>query len=177
MVRDDESCERTPEDAGVWPLGEGDAEGNGVARELALSAHMGGQLQKNIENGITGAVVSRTSWAWGGSFDSSQSYVTAWRSGDAVVVSVAAAISAAIPAKADRNILTNLPAARNRVYATLTCVNFDGNGAPSDILGTVMCSMRPEDSATTLKVDKNLNPTAFPYGVMYGTFAYITSEA
>lgn len=142
-----------------------------------LSAHMGGQLQKNIENGITGAAVSRTSWAWGGSFDSSQSYVTAWRSGDVVVVSVAAAISSAIPAKTDRNILTNLPAARNRVYATLTCVSFDSNTAPSEILGTVMCTIRPEDSATTLKVDKNINPTACPYGAMYGTFAYITSEA
>lgn len=142
-----------------------------------LSAHMGGQLQKNIENGITGAVITRTSWAWGGSFDSSQSYVTAWRSGDVIVVSVAAAISAAIPAKTDRNILTNLPAARNRVYATLTCVSFDSNTAPSEILGTVMCTIRPEDSATTLKVDKNINPTACPYGAMYGTFAYITSEA
>ncbi len=142
-----------------------------------LSAHMGGQLQKNIENGITGAVITRTSWAWGGSFDSSQSYVTAWRSGDVIVVSVAAAISAAIPAKTDRNILTNLPAARNRVYATLTCVSFDSNTAPSEILGTVMCTIRPEDSATTLKIDKNINPTACPYGAMYGTFAYITSEA
>lgn len=142
-----------------------------------LSAHMGGQLQKNIENGITGAVVSRASWTWGGSFDSSQSYVTAWRSGDVVVVSVAAAISSAIPAKTDRNILTNLPAARNRVYATLTCVSFDNNLAPSEILGTVMCAIRPEDSATTLKVDKNINPTACPYGAIYGTFAYITSEA
>lgn len=143
----------------------------------ALSAHMGGELQKNIENGITGTAVSRTSWTWGASFNSAQSYVTVWRSGDAVVVSVAAAISSAIPAKTDRNILTNLPAARNRVYATLTCVSFDSNLAPSEILGTVMCTIRPEDSATTLKVDKNLNPTACPYGAMYGTFAYITSEA
>ena len=142
-----------------------------------LSAHMGGQLQKNIENGITGSVVSRTSWTWGASFDSSQSYATAWRSGDVVVVTLAAAISAAIPAKTDRNILTNLPVARNRVYATLTCVSFDSNLAPSEILGTVMCAIRPEDSATTLKVDKNLNPTACPYGAIYGTFAYITSEA
>lgn len=142
-----------------------------------LSAHMGGELQKHIEDGITGTAVSRTSWTWGASFDSSRSYVTVWRSGDAVVVSVAADISSAIPAKTDRNILTNLPAARNRVYATLTCVSFDSNAAPVEILGTVMCTIRPEDSATTLKVDKNINPTACPYGVMYGTFAYITSEA
>lgn len=141
-----------------------------------LSAHMGGQLQKNIENGITGTAISRTSWSWGGSFDPATSYATAWRSGDVVTVTFAAAISSAIPAKTDRNILTNLPAARNRVYAALTCVAFDNNSAPESIVGTAMCSIKPEENAAVLKIDKNLNPTALPYGTLYGTITYITSE-
>lgn len=141
-----------------------------------LSAHMGGELQKHIEDGITGSAVSRASWSWGGSFDSATSYATAWRSGDVVTITFAAAISSAIPAKTDRNILTNIPAARNRVYAALTCVAFDNNSAPESIVGTAMCSIRPDDNAAVLKVDKNLNPTALPYGVIYGTITYITSE-
>lgn len=142
----------------------------------ALSAHMGGELQKRLTAGITGKVVSRDSWSWGGSFDSSASYATAWRSGDVVVVTLAAAISSTIPAKVDRNILTNLPAARNRVYTALTCVTFDSNLAPSGIGGTVMCSIRPEDNAAVLKIDKNINPTALQYGALYGTIVYTTSE-
>lgn len=142
-----------------------------------LSAHMGGELQKNLENGITGAVVSRTSWAWGGSFNSSDSYVTAWRSGDVVVVTIAAKTSTTIPAKVDRNILTNLPAARNRVYAALTCVAFDENISPTSIVGTVMCSIRTDINPSVLKIDGGLNPTALTNGTLYGTIAYITSEA
>ena len=142
-----------------------------------LSAHMGGELQKRLTAGITGKAVSRDAWSWGGSFDPSTSYVTVWRSGDVVVVTLAAGISSAIPAKTDRNILTNLPAARNRVYAALTCVAFDNNNAPASIVGTAMCSIRPEDNAAVLKVDKNLNPTALPYGALYGTIVYTTSEA
>lgn len=143
----------------------------------ALSAHMGGELQKRLTAGTTGAVVSRASWSWGGSFDAETSYATAWRSGDVVVVTLAATIATAIPAKTDRNILTNLPAARNRVYAALTCVAFDSNSAPANIVGTAMCSIRPEENAAVLKVDKNLNPTALPYGALYGTIVYTTSEA
>lgn len=142
-----------------------------------LSAHMGGELQKRLTAGITGKAVQRDAWSWGGSFDPSMSYATVWRSGDVVVVTLAAGISSAIPAKTDRNILTNLPAARNRVYAALTCVAFDNNSAPESIVGTAMCSIRPEDNAAVLKVDKNLNPTALPYGALYGTIVYTTSEA
>lgn len=143
----------------------------------ALSAHMGGELQKRLTAGITGKAVSRDAWSWGGSFDPSTSYVTVWRSGDVVVVTLAAGISSAIPAKTDRNILTNLPAARNRVYAALTCVAFDNNSAPASIVGTAMCSIRPEENAAVLKIDKNINPTALPYGALYGTIVYTTSEA
>ena len=140
-----------------------------------LSAHMGGELQKRLTAGTTGAVVSRASWSWGGHFDASASYATAWRSGDVVVVTIAAVIASAIPAKLDRNILTNLPAARNRVYAALTCVSFDESG-PVSIVGTAMCSIKPEENAAVLKSDKNINPTALPYGAIYGTITYITSE-
>lgn len=142
----------------------------------ALSAHAGYLLSRKVDTAVADTVISRT-WAFGGSFQSAESpsYATVWQSGKVVVVTFAASASAAIPARADRNIITNLPAAANRVYLPATVVQFDSSG-PQTVVGQVICSMRPDQSATVLKVDGNINPTDFQYGTIYGTFAYITSE-
>lgn len=145
----------------------------------ALAAAQGAALRKKIEDSITGKVVTRD-WSWGGSFKkidgTTDSYVTVWRSGEVVVVTIAAYTYAAVPAKADRNILTNLPAARNRVYAALSRIDYDEQSSVTNVSGPIMCSIRPDINPSLLKVDGNLNPFAFSLGVLFGTFAYITSE-